>query len=165
MKFLEKLNPNEESKFYVTGTIFTIIALLILTGVVFLLLIANKLDIVMTQPADETYTYFISIMDKILGLLTLVVILPLSLYQLFSKNKQEIDKTISFIAVGIILVFVAGFFGGQHYYFKKYADGELQYSKLFCKPSFETKMFDKIIEKQGKFPPQMCQPRPKKHGK
>ena len=163
MKFLEKLNPNEESKFYVTGTIFTIVALFVLTGVVFLLLIANKLDIVMSQPADETYTYFISIMDKILGILTLLVILPLSIYQFFSKNKQDIDKTISFVAVGIILIFVVGFLGGQHYYFKKYAEGELQYSKLFCKSSFETKMFDKVIEKQGKFPPQMCQPRPKKH--
>ena len=163
MKFLGKLNPNEESKLYVTGTIFTIVALFILTGVVFLLLIANKLDIVMSQPADETYTYFISIMDKILGILTLLVILPLSIYQFLSKNKQEIDKTISFVAIGIILIFVVGFFGGQHYYFKKYAEGELQYSKLFCKSSFETKMFDKVIEKQGKFPPQMCQPRPKKH--
>ena len=26
----------------------------------------------------------------------------------------------------------------------------------------ETKVFDKLIENQGKFPPQMCQPRPKK---
>ena len=64
MKFLGKLNPNEESKLYVTGTIFTIVALFILTGVVFLLLIANKLDIVMSQPADETYTYFISILSR-----------------------------------------------------------------------------------------------------
>ena len=43
-----------------------------------------------------------NIMNKILGILTLLVILPLSIYQFLSKNKQEIDKTISFIAVGII---------------------------------------------------------------
>ena len=163
MKFLEKLNPNEESKFYVTGTIFTIIALFVLTGVVFLSLIANRLDIVMSQPASETYTYFIMIMDRFLGFLTILVIIPLSIYQFLSKDKQEIDKTISFVAIGIILIFVIGYFGGQHYYFKKYSEGELQYSKLFCKPSFETKIFDKMIEKQGKFPPQMCQFRPKKH--
>ena len=165
MKFLEKLNPNEESKIYATGTIFTVVALFVLTGVVFLSLIANRLDIVMSQPADETYTYFIMIMDRLLGLLTLLVIIPLTLYQLFSKNKQEIDKTITLIASIIVLTFIVGFFSGQHYYFKKYSNGELQYSKLFCKQTFETKMFDKVIEKQGKFPPKMCQPRPKKHGK
>ena len=162
MKFLEKLNPNEESKIYVTGTIFTIVALFVLTGVVFLSLIANRLDIVMSQPADETYTYFIMVMDRLLGILTLFVIIPLTIYQFLSKNKQEIDKTISIVASVIVLTFIVGFFGGQHYYFKKYADGELQYSKLFCKQTAETKFFDKILEKQGKFPPQMCQPRPKK---
>ena len=163
MKFLEKLNPNEESKIYITGTIFTVVALFVLTGVVFLSLIANRLDIVMSQPADETYTYFIMIMDRLLGILTLFVIIPLTIYQLFSKNKQEIDKTISIIASVIVLTFIIGFFGGQHYYFKKYADGELQYSKLFCKQTAETKFFDSILEKQGKFAPQRCQPRSKKH--
>ena len=165
MKFLEKLNPNEESKIYVTGTIITIVALFVLTGVVFLSLIANRLDIVMSQPADETYTYFIMVMDRLLGILTLFVIIPLTIYQFLSKNKQEIDKTISIIASVIALTFIVGFFGGQHYYFKKYADGELQYSKLFCKQTAETKFFDKILEKQGKFAPQMCQPRPKKNKK
>lgn len=162
MKFLEKLNPNEASKVYVTGTIFSIVALFVLTGVIFLLLIANKLDIVMTQPADETYTYFIAVMDRIIGLIGVFVILPLTLNQLFSKNKQEIDKTISAVASVIILLLLVAFLGGQHYYFKKYSEGEIQYSKLFCNQSFERKIFDKVIEKGGKFPPQMCQPRPKK---
>ena len=162
MKFLEKLNPNEESKIYATGTIFTVVALFVLTGVVFLSLIANRLDIVMSQPADETYTYFIMIMDRLLGLLTLLVIIPLTIYQLFSKNKQEIDKTITLIASIIVLTFIVGFFGGQHYYFKKYSNGELQYSKLFCTQTVETKIFDYILEKQGKFAPQMCLPRPQK---
>ena len=165
MKFLEKLSPNEESKIYVTGTIFTIVALFVLTGVVFLSLIANRLDIVMSQPADETYTYFIMVMDRLLGILTLFVIIPLTIYQFLSKNKQEIDKTISIVASVIVLTFIVGFFGGQHYYFKKYADGELQYSKLFCKQTAETKFFDKILEKQGKFAPSMCLTRPKKNKK
>lgn len=162
MKFLEKLNPNAQSKFYVTGTIFGFAALFILTGVVFLLLVANKLDIVMSQPVDETFTYFISIMDKIIGVLILVLFLPLSIFQIFSKNKQEIDKTISIIAGVLVLFLFCAFFYGQHYFYKKYASGDLQYSKLFCAPTIETKLFDKLIEKSGNFPPKMGQIRPKK---
>lgn len=162
MKFLEKLNPNSNSKLYITGTFFTVVALFILTGVVFLLLIANKLDIVMSQPAVETYTYFISIMDRICGILTILVIFPITVYQIMSKNKFEVDKTISIVAIAILLGFIIAFFGGENYYFKKYADGELKYSKLFCKPTIETKIFDKLITKNGNFLPQMCQDRPKK---
>ena len=77
-------------------------------------------------------------------------------------TEQEIDKTISAVASVIILLLLVAFLGGQHYYFKKYSEGEIQYSKLFCNQSFERKIFDKVIEKGGKFPPQMCQPRPKK---
>lgn len=162
MKFLEKLNPNSNSKLYIMGMIFTVVALFILTGVVFLLLIANKLDIVMSQPAGETYTYFISIMDRICGLLIIFVIFPITVYQIATKNKLEIDKTISIVAILILLVFITAFFGGENYYFKKYTDGELKYSKLFCEPTIETKIFDKLIAKNGNFPPQMCQIRPKK---
>ncbi len=165
MKFINKLNPNEASKIYIMGTIFTIVALFVLTGIVFLSLIANRLDIVMSQPASETYTYFIMIMDRLLGCLTLLVILPLTIYQIHSKNKQDIDRTISIIAYAIIFTFTIGFLGGENYYFKKYSDKELQYSKLFCRPTAETKIFDKIIIKRGEVPPQMCQTRPLKKQK
>lgn len=165
MKFLEKINLNSESKIYLSGTIISIITLFIVTAVVFLLLVANKLNIVMSQPAGETYTYFISITDRILAVLTIFVMLPLTVYQLLSKSHSKIDETISFVAVILLLVLFITFFGGEYYYMKKYQNGELSYSKMFCNPTIETKIFDQIIIKKGETPPVMCIPpnqRPKK---
>lgn len=161
MKFLEKININSESKTYITGAIFFVITLFLLTAVVFLVLISDKLDIVMTQPAGETYTYFIAIMDRILAVLSVCMMIPLTIYQIASKQKSKIDHTVSYIAGCLLVVIAAAFIGGEVYYFKKYNAGELSYSKMFCKPTVETKIFDSILQKQNKHSPKMCQPRHK----
>lgn len=156
MKFLEKINVNSESKTYISGAIFFIIALFVVTAVTFLALISDKLDIVMTQPARETYTYFISIMDRILAILTLCVMLPLTIYQNTAQQKSKMDKSISVISLLFLLFLVMSFFSGEYYYLKKYQNGELSYSKMFCKPTIETKIFDNIIKQKGLIPPEMC---------
>jgi hypothetical protein len=56
MKFLEKLNPNSETKIYVTGIIAILIALFIVTAVIFLYIISTKLSIIMSQSAKESFT-------------------------------------------------------------------------------------------------------------
>lgn len=162
MKFLEKINVNSESKAYIAGTIFTIAALFLITAVIFLVLIANKLDIVMTQAAGDTYTYFISIMYRILAVLSVIIIIPLTIYQLKSKNKSKIDETVSITASILVLALIVTFFGGEYYYLKKYKDGELSYSKMFCNPTIETRIFDRIIEHEQGIPPTMCLPPNKK---
>lgn len=162
MKFLEKININSESKIYLTGAIFSVIALFLVTGIIFLVLIAGKLDIVMTQPADETYTYFIMIMDRIIAFITIFIILPLTCYQIFAKNKSQVDTTVSMISVGIVLILLVAFFGGEYYFLKKYRTGDLNYSKMFCSKTIETRVFDRIITTQGDTPPVTCQTRPEK---
>ncbi len=156
MKFLEKINVNSESKTYISGTIFFVIALFVITAVIFLALISDKLDLIMTQPAGETYTYFISIMDRILAILTLCVMLPLTIYQNIAQQKSKFDKSISIISLLFLLFLVISFFSGEYYYLKKYQDGELSYSKMFCKPTVETKIFDSILKQKGLVPPEMC---------
>lgn len=165
MKFLEKINVNSESKIYITGAIFFVITLFLLTAVVFLVLISGKLNIVMTQPAGETYTYFIAIMDRILAILSVCLIFPLTVYQILTKQKSKLDLMVSGIAGGILIIIFTAFIGGEIYYFKKYSAGELSYSKLFCKPTLETKIFDLILEKQNKSFPRMCLPRPRTKNK
>lgn len=144
MKILDNLNS--QSKTSITGIIFSIIALFIVTAVAFLFLISDKLDIVMTQAAGITYTYFIQIADRILALLIIFVILPLTIYQLLSKNKSKIDKSISIFSILLLVLFVGIFFGGQYHFLQKYLDGELKGSKMFAAPTIETKIFDKIIK-------------------
>lgn len=166
MKFLEKFNINSESKSYIFGLIFSVVALFVVTGVIFLGLVANRLDIIMTQPAKETYTYFIALMDRILAILTIFAIIPITCYQVFSKSKSKIDKGVTLVASIILIAIIITFFGGEYYYLKKYQSGELSYSGMFCQPTVETKVFDKIIIHKGKQPPVMCIPpnqRPKKN--
>ena len=137
---------NSESKIYLTGIIITVIALFIITAVIFLFMISNKVDIVMTQSASITYTYFIKIADRILAVLLIFAILPITIYQLLSKNKTNTDKTISLIATFLLVIFTSIFFYGEYYFMKKYSTGELNTSKMFSTPSIETKIFDKIIK-------------------
>lgn len=144
MKLLDNLNP--QSKTYITGIIFSIIALFIVTAVAFLFLISDKLDVVMTQAAGITYTYFIQIADRILALLIVFVIFPLTIYQLLSKNKSKIDNLISIFSILLMTLLIGIFWGGQYHFLQKYRDGELKGSKMFAVPTIETKIFDKIIK-------------------
>lgn|SRR5574344_2879778 len=155
MKFLEKFNS--ESKTYVLGMIITIISLFVVTAVVFLALVSNELDIVMTQPAGDTYTYFMAVMDRILAI-SLFVVIPLTVYLLKSKNKSRLDKIISLFSGIILLALIITFFGNQYFYMKKYQNGDLSHSKMFCQPTVETKIFDQIIIWKNGVPPTMCVP-------
>lgn len=156
MKFLDKLNISNESKIYLTGIITAVIVLFLVTAVVFLALISDKLDIVMTQSAGITYTYFIQVMDRILAILTVFVVFPLTIIQFSPKTKSKVDETVSFSAVIILIAMIATFFGGEYHFFQKYKDGKLSQSKMFCNQSAEIRTFNAILKKQGEDIPLMC---------
>jgi uncharacterized BrkB/YihY/UPF0761 family membrane protein len=153
MKLLEDINLNQSSKICLTGLIYTIVVMFVLMAVVFLWILATKLPIVMSQPSGETYTYFVAIIDRILLFVILFVVFPLSLYQILSKNKSKSDVIVSAAASAILLIMLFVFAGGEMHYFKKYSNGELSYSQMFCNKTFEMKIFDNFV-----IPPQMCLP-------
>ena len=160
MKKLNDININQASKVCIMGIIYTIVFLFVLMAVVFLWILATQLPIVMSQPAGETYTYFVSIVDRILLGVIVFCIIPLLAYQIVSKEKSEKDVFVTIGAASILLIMLMAFAGGEMYYFKKYSNGELSYSKMFCNSTIETKIFDNFI-----IPPQMCLPqeqRPRK---
>jgi len=159
MKFLDKLNLSLESRIYVIGTIFISIAMFIVMAVLFLVIIANNLNIIMSQPAGETYAYIIFVMYRIFAFVIIFGIIPFSIYQFSTKNKSKTDKTISIIASFVLTVVLFIFIGGEFYCFNKYSSGGLSYSKLFCKPTLETKLFDKYLIKTGAPIPELCQER------
>lgn len=159
MKFFNKININTASKMYITGTIFAILVLFLVTAVIFLFLTADKLPVIMSQPAKETYTYFISIMDRIMAVLIVFIIIPLSIYQLWAKNKSKPDRITSVCSICIFIIMILCLVSGENYYFQKYRNGELSSSKMFCSPTIETKVFDKIIEHNKEIPPAMCEER------
>jgi hypothetical protein len=146
MKFLEKLNPNNESKVYITGVISTVVTLFVVTAVVFLYILSTKLSIIMSQSAKESFTYFVAIMDRILAFVTLFGFLPLSFYQIFSKNKNKFDKIISLFSVILLVALFGVFIGGECHYFQKYKMGDLNNSQLFPTKTFEMTIFDKFIK-------------------
>lgn len=156
MKILEKINISSASKLYIIGMIYAVVALFVALAVVFLYIIADKLPIVMNQPAGVTYTYFVAFIDRILAILILFVFLPLTCYQLFAKVVSKTDRTISL--AGVIVLLVTGFIfaGGEYHFLKKYQSGDLNSSKMFCNSTVETKIFDRIITSGGGTPPQMC---------
>ena len=153
MKIFDNINLNQESKICLSGIIYIFATIFVLMAVVFLWILATKLPIVMSQPSGETYTYFISIIDRILLFWGLFVVFPLTLYQVLSKNKSNTDIVVSIIAASIFLIILLVFVGGEMYYFKKYSKGELSYSQMFCKHTVEMKLFDNFV-----IPPQMCLP-------
>jgi tetrahydromethanopterin S-methyltransferase subunit E len=146
MKFLEKLNPNSETKVYVVGAISTVITLFVVTAVVFLYILSSKLSIIMSQSAKESFTYFVAIMDRILALVTLFGFLPISFYQIFSKNKNKFDRLVTTFSVVLLVVLFGVFVGGECHYFQKYKLGELNNSQLFQTKTFEMTIFDKFIK-------------------
>ncbi len=147
MKFLENLQITEASKIYLTGVIFSIIALFVITAVVFLWLFFDKINIIMSQPSNETYAYFLLIMGRILALITVFMIIPLGIYQIISKNKSKTDVIISALAGAILTIFIFVFFGGQMYVYQKYSSGELSNSKLFENPILETRIYDSFMNR------------------
>ncbi len=153
MKFLDDINLNQASKVCISGIIYTVVVMFVLMAVVFLWILATKLPIVMSQPSGETYTYFVSIMDRILLFVIVFAIVPIIGYQVFSKDKSNADTIVSLVSVVVAVVMIVVFAGGEMYYFKKYSNGELSYSQMFCSETIETKIFNTIV-----IPPQMCLP-------
>ena len=104
---MKKINFNSASSAYITGILITVVAIFIISGVVFLTLLANKLDTVMSSPSAITYTYFMMIMDRVILFAFIFAVLPLSFYQWFSKDtKLSTDKAVSLISVFVIFAFI-----------------------------------------------------------
>jgi len=135
---------NSASKLYINGITAAIITLLIITGIVFLLVLANRLDIVMNSKPAITYTYFVMIMDRIIAFVFILSVIPLSVFQWFSKDKMPADKIISGFSVLLILVFCSVLLFGECHFYDKYKNGELDGAVLFASPVFEMKIFDRI---------------------
>ena len=148
-------NINKKSKIYLTGLLASFILLFLLTAVIFLWVAADKLDILFSQKPGITYTYFMSIMDGVLAGLGIFVLLPLTVYQIFEKEKSHVDRGISIFSVIILLIFTGIFFAGEYHFFQKYKDGELSNSVMFCSKK-EFYVFDKILTKNGENIPLKC---------
>jgi len=144
MKFLDKLDIKQETKTYIAGVIFFIITLFILLSVSFILLATDKLDVLFSQRAEVVCTYFISIMDRILFVMMVLWLLPVTIMQLAAKNKSKTDKITSINAIIILIVLISVFVGGEYHFYKIYKSGGLSNSKLFSRPTVEMKIFDKI---------------------
>ena len=153
MKFLDNININQESKICLAGIIYSIVAMFIMMAVVFLWMISTNLPVIMSQPSGETYTYFVSIMDRILLFVIVFCVIPLLIYQIVSKAKSKADTVVTMISTAITLIMLLTFAGGEMYYYNKYSKGELSYSQMFCKHTVEMKLFDNFV-----IPPQMCLP-------
>lgn len=154
MEFSGKLKLNSKSKLYLTGFGICVLVLFIIVALVFWAVIKNY----GSQSPQETYSYFLMMVDRWLFILILLGFLPLSVYQWTIKNKSAGDTVVS-IAAGILLAGVLIVFcSGQSYFMQKYKSGELSHSEIFCKPSVETFVFDTIIRFQGETPPAMCLP-------
>lgn len=147
MRILENLQITEESKIYLSGVIFSILALFIITAVVFLWLFFDKINIIMNQPSNETYAYFLLIVGRILAVITVLMIIPLGIYQIFSKQKSKTDTIISVVAAVLPVIFILVFLGEQIYVYQKYSSGELSKSKLFENKMIETSIYDKLINR------------------
>lgn len=148
MKFIENLQINEASRFYISGIIFSIIALFVIIAVVFLWLFFDKIAIIMNQPSDLTYAYFLLITGRILAVAIVLMVIPLSIYQLFSKNKSKPDVIISIISLIILTVMITVFMGGQLYIYNKHTSGELSNSKLFEHQTIETNIYNNIMSRE-----------------
>ena len=144
MKFLNSIS--NESKIYIYGIIFSILGVLVISSVIFMFLIANRLDTVVSQNTKITYTYFIFIMNRILLLITTFFIIPLSVYQ-YKFRRTKADKITGLFSILLILISICTIFLGEYNFFHTYKNGELQNSPMFSKPTLETKIFDRILAK------------------
>lgn len=143
---MKNLNLNSVSSAYITGILITIIAIFVISGVFFLLLLANKLDTVMNSPSAITYTYFMMIMDRVILIALVFAIFPLSMYQWLSKlQKSSSDKVVSIISLFVIFAFIFTLISGELHFLNKYKEGSLANSKLFSSKQIEMQVFDKIL--------------------
>ncbi len=156
MKFLQNMKINAESKMYITETIFNICALFIISAVCFLVMVTKNIDYVMAQNAKITYNYFILIMDRILAIISVVGIIPSTIYQIVSKNKSHIDKIISLWAILVIFVILLILSAGQYNIYKAYKNGDLNNSKMFCSQKIEYEIYNSILRQQNEKIPNIC---------
>lgn len=143
---MKKINFNSATSVYITGILITVAAIFIISGVFFLVLLANKLDTVMSSPSAITYTYFIMIMDRVILFAFIFAILPLSFYQWCTKDsKSPSDKLVSTISIFVIFAFIFTFISGELHFLDKYKEGKLENSKLFSTHQIEMQIFDKML--------------------
>lgn len=146
---MKKINLNPASSTYVTGIILAVVTVFILSGVIFLLLVSNRLDIVMSSPSAVTYTYFMMIMDRIIAGVFVLWVLPLTIYQWSaaakSADKTRADKAVSLISVLVLLIAGVIFLSGEMHFFEKYKEGQLYGTGLFAAPTIETRIFNRIL--------------------
>ncbi len=143
---MKKIEFNSATSAYLTGILITIVAIFIISGVFFLVLLANKLDTVMSSPSAITYTYFMMIMDRVILFAFIFAVLPLSFYQWFSKDsKLGTDKIVSVVSVFVIFAFILTFVSGELHFLDKYKEGKLEHSKLFSSHQIEMQIFDKML--------------------
>lgn len=147
MKNFTDSKVKDATKIYFTGLAIFIILLFLLTGVIFLWICADKLDIIFNQKIELTCTYFVSILDRVLLVLLAVLLFPLTLYQILTKNETAADKIINYLSVCIFTIFCLVFIGGEYHYFNLYKSGSLKNSPMFSKQTIETKVFDLILKK------------------
>lgn len=143
---MKKIEFNSATSAYLTGILITIVAIFIISGVFFLVLLANKLDTVMSSPSAITYTYFMMIMDRVILFAFIFAVLPLSFYQWFSKDsKLGTDKIVSVVSVFVIFAFILTFVSGELHFLDKYKEGKLENSKLFSSHQIEMQIFDQML--------------------
>lgn len=146
---------SDKSKLYMWGFWICILAMFVVVALVFWSVVKGYGN----QSPQETYSYFLMIVDRWLLFLIVLGILPLTIFQWRTQNKSTGDWTISVIAGFLLIGILFVFFSGESYFMQKYQQGELSSSKTFCKPTIETRVFDTILRFQGSTPPVMCVPR------
>jgi len=143
---MKKISLNSASKIYINGIIASVITIFIVTGVVFLLVVSNKLDIVMNSEPGVTYTYFVMIMDRIIALAIILAVLPLSIYQWISKDKTARDRVVCAISVIIFALCCMVLICGEMRFYDKYQSGGLNGTQLFSEPVIEMKIMDSFYK-------------------
>jgi len=145
---------SEKSKLYLWGFWILILTLFVIVAIVFWSIVHNYGN----QSPQETYSYFLMLVDRWLFFLIVFGFLPLTVFQWTTKDKTTGDWFVGvFSGIMLCLVFLV-FFSGESYFMQKYNEGELSSSNMFCKSTIETRVFDTILRFQGSTPPVMCVP-------
>ena len=145
---------SEKSMLYLPCFLICTATMFIIVAITFWLGISNYTD----GSPQETYAHFLLIVDRWMFAMIILGILPLTIFQWMSDKKETGDKLVSFLAGIVLCCYVLVFYSGESYIMQKYTAGELSTSKMFCKPTIETRIFDRLIYLQGSTPPAMCLP-------